>query len=121
MSNLYSDETRNFINLFQLVFYDSSMTAILRYVPAILLLLSTLVSINYFGQRIIDRKKQVFQLAYFGTKWYLMPPKIRRKLLMILICSTNCSGLTAGKMSKISLENAGNVLLIISSQFFEYL
>ena len=119
MSKLNSDATHNFINLFQLAFYDSSMTAILKYVPSILLLLSSLVFINYFGQRIIDKKKKVFQLAYFGTKWYLMPPKIRRKVLMILICSTNCSGLTAGKMLEISLENAGNVLLIISSEFFE--
>ena len=75
--------------------------------------LIALVMINYLGQRIIDKKEEVFHSAYFETKWYMMPPLLRRWIHIILICSTDCSALTAGKVGDVSLEACGIVHLIL--------
>ena len=65
---------------------------------------------NLLGQRIMDKSYKVFHSAYFDTKWYLMPPKIRRYIHVILINSTKCSNITAEKMGEVSLEAAGIVI-----------
>ena len=74
--------------------------------------LNALILTNYFGQRIIDKKNEVFYSAYFCSGWYLMTPELRRHIHIILNCSTDCSGLTARKMGEISLEAAGIVIII---------
>ena len=76
-------------------------------------MLIALVLLNYFGQRIIDKKYEVFRVVYFDTNWYLMPPKLRRHIHIILNCSTDCSGLSAAKMGELSLEAAGIVIYLI--------
>ena len=68
-----------------------------------------LVLMNYFGQQLIDKTEEVFQVAYYNTDWYTMPSTFRRYILMIQNRSTERKTLTAGKMGKVSLEAAGIV------------
>ena len=96
--------------MFQLFFYNPSTTVLTRFIPFVISFLAIILLLNYFGQRIIDKKEEVFHAAYFNTKWYLMPVEHRRMVLMILINSSDCSGLSAGKMGDVSLEAAGIVI-----------
>ena len=85
------------------------MTVTIRFVPLTISWLIALILLNYFGQRIINKKEEVFYTAYFCTKWYLMPVEHRRMILMILKNSSDFSGLSAGKMGEVSMEAAGIV------------
>ena len=85
------------------------MAVAIRFIPLALSCLTVLLNLNYLGQRIINKKEDLFYSAYFRTKWYLMPKEHRRMVLMILINSSDCSGLSAGKMGDVSLEAAGIV------------
>ena len=98
---------------FQLVFYHPPTAIIIRFSALLIAVVIGLLLLNFMGQRLIDKKNQVFHSVYFGTNWYLMPPKLRRWIHIIINCSTNCSGLTAGKMGDLSLESAGIVIFII--------
>ena len=98
---------------FQLLFYHPPAAIIIRFSALLIAVVIGLLLLNFMGQRLIDKKNQVFHSVYFGTNWYLMPPKLRRWIHIIINCSTNCSGLTAGKMGDLSLESAGIVIFII--------
>ena len=80
-----------------------------RFTPLALSILCVILTLNYIGQRIINKKEEVFYSAYFRTKWYMMPLEYRRMILMILNNSSDFSGLSAGKMGDVSLEAAGIV------------
>ena len=75
-------------------------------------MLIALTLLNYLGQRIIDHKEEVFESVYCKTNWYIMSPKLRRWVHIIAVASTDCSGLSAGKMGDISLEAAGIVIFL---------
>ena len=68
---------------------------------------------NYWGQLIINKTENVFQAAYYDSDWYVMPPQIRRYILLIQNNSTKPKTLTAGKMGEVSLEAAGIVIFKI--------
>ena len=85
------------------------MAIAIRFIPFAMSWVSVLLLVNYFGQRIINEKEKLFYTAYYRTKWYLMPVKFRRMVLMISINSSNLAGLSAGKMGDVSLEAAGIV------------
>ena len=96
----------------------------MRFVTVIVSLLIYIVAMNLFRQIIIDRFDQVFHSAYLDTQWYLMSPKIRRIILLIMIRSTNQTNLTAGKMAEVSSESAAivSITTILSGknkQFFD--
>ena len=87
------------------------MVITIRFTPIIISTIAVLIFLNYLGQWIIDKREEVFHRAYFCSKWYVMPVEYRRMVLMILMNSSDCSGLSAGKMGDVSLEAAGIVSL----------
>ena len=74
-------------------------------------MLFEVVCLNLFGQKIIDGNDQVFNSAYYATQWYLMPPKLRHVIHVIMICSTKTKGLTIGKLREVNMETCGNVTI----------
>ena len=95
------------------------MMVAIRFIPLAISCLTILLNLNFLGQRIINKKEELFYSAYFRLKWYLMAKKHRRMVLMILNNSSDFSGLSAGNMGDVSLEAAGIVSFNQnSSQFF---
>ena len=88
---------------------------ILRFTSIIVIALFELVLMNYFAQKIINSNDQVLNSAYCDTHWYRLPPKLRRDIYIIMVCSTNTSGLTLGKMRKANMETAGIVSIFINT------
>ena len=95
------------------MFNPQTLESIISKSILIVSLLFALLLLNYLGQEIIDKKEQVFYSAYFETTWYNMSPKHQRWIYIILICSTDCSGLSAGKIGDVSFEAAGIVIFIL--------
>ena len=94
----------------QLVFFHPPPAIVVRFTVFALTMVSYIVLMNYFGQKIIDKTEEVFQAAYYDSEWYAMTPKMRRYILLILNNSTKRKTLTAGKMGEVSLEVAGIVI-----------
>ena len=67
--------------------------------------------LNIFGQRVIDKSDKIYDSTYCDTNWYLMSPKLRYLIYIIMIRSTNEIKLTAGNMIDVSSESAGKVCL----------
>ena len=92
-------------------FYHPPLMVAIRFSILSISMVIYLVFMNYFGQRIMDKSAQVFHTAYFDSDWYVMPKELRRMILLIMIDSTECRKLTAGKMGEVSLEAAGIVII----------
>ena len=95
------------------MFYHPPLFIIIRFTSLAISFVVALILGNYMGQQIIDKKNEVFHSAYFCSKWYIMPPTLRRLVLLISINATDCSGLSAGKMGDVSMEAAGIVSFIV--------
>ena len=96
------------------MFYHPPPAIVVRFVWVAITALIGLICMNFFGQQIIDKKTEVFESAYFHTKWYLLSPKHRRYIHIILVASTDSSGISAGKMGDVSLEACGEVIFSIT-------
>ena len=94
----------------QLAFYHPPIVIVIRFTVFNISMIIYALLMNYFGQRIIDKTEEVFDAAYYKTKWYLMPPELRRYIHIIQNCSTQRKCLTAAKMGEVSLEAAATVI-----------
>ena len=98
--------------IFQLVFFHPPLAVVARFTVLTISLIIYIVLANYFGQQIIDKTEEVFQAAYYESNWSVLPPEIRRYILLIQNNSTQRQALTTGKMGEVSLEAAGIVISI---------
>lgn len=87
------------------------MTIAIKFCLTVTSLVTGVFGLNYYGQKIIDASDRVHHSAYYYSRWYVLPPKIRRMIHIIMVRSTNQTAITLGKMGVLSLETAGKVII----------
>ena len=96
-----------------MLFYNPPRSAVIRFVTFIISAVNNIMFLNIFGQRVIDKSVKIFDSTYCDTNWYLMSPKLRYLIYIIMIRSTHPVKLSAGNIIDVSNESAGDVNILM--------
>ena len=74
---------------------------------------------HFFGQKIIDENDRLFSSAYTDSQWYLLSPKLRGMIYLIMLRSSKRTAIRSAGMLDTSLEQSGKVILDICFKIFD--